>query len=50
MLMEMLREKVVMVMADGCKLSLPDMSMEQVKSSYNLCRTLQHFIRLVVFR
>jgi len=24
------REKVVMVMADGCKLNLPDMSMEQV--------------------
>jgi len=26
----MLREKVVMVMADGCKLTLPDMSLEQV--------------------
>ena len=28
--MIMLREKVVMVMADGCKLTLPDMSLEQV--------------------
>ena len=28
--MTMLREKVVMVMADGCKLTLPDMSLEQV--------------------
>ena len=27
------REKVVMVMADGCKLTLPDMSMEQVGHS-----------------
>ena len=27
------REKVVMVMADGCKLTLPDMSMEQVEHS-----------------
>ena len=27
---KLLREKVVMVMADGCKLTLPDMSLEQV--------------------
>jgi len=29
-LMVLLREKVVMVTADGCKLTLPDISMEQV--------------------
>ena len=28
--MVLLREKVVMVTADGCKLTLPDISMEQV--------------------
>ena len=36
----LLREKVVMVMADSCKLTLPDMCMEQV---YKLYVTI-HFI------
>ena len=36
--MMMLREKVVMVMADGCKLTLPDMSLEQVNLQIKLFR------------
>ena len=40
--MVLLREKVVMVTADSCKLTLPDMSLEQVNlpiklfSPYNI--------------